>query len=739
MKKYILFFILIILSKITLLSQNFYDIATINTIEITFAESNWDALLDQYVAAGEEERLLGTVFINGEQFDSCGVRYKGNSTYNSSRIKNPLNIALDEIISGQEIEGYSTIKLANCFKDPSFIREVMSWEIARNYMPASQANYAKVYINGTYLGLYSNVQSVDKELLGTYYENNDSSFFKGELTNDSPQNLVAVWDYLGSDSIDYYNFYEMRSDYSWNDLINFLDIFNNNPDEIETVFNIDQHLWMLAFDILMVNLDAPINFAHNYYLYKDNNNRFNPLLWDLNENFGVFSMLLDGSPLNTTGLQQLDIYLNSTNSNYPIVNKVLSNTKYKKIYLAHLQTIIDEYFSNDLYHSRALEIQEIIDTEVQNDANKFYTYANFLSNISTAVGSGPQSVIGITQLMDARINYISSLADFQVTKPTIANVQYPENFESGEEIWITAEILNADIVKLSYRENKYALFNQVDMFDDGAHNDGISNDNIYGCSISPSANLQFYIYTENDAAVSLSPVRAEFEYYTSNLYSTTGVAINEVLASNTSIMADEMGEFDDWIELYNNNDFDVSLTGYYMSDKASNLIKWPFPDTLIHAYGYLIIWADENGTQPGLHANFKLSGTGEDVFFVSPSSTIFDYVTFGTQTTDISFGRYVNGTGNFISMTPTFAAQNNNGVSVEEINSNNIVIYPNPAGNYITIESENSDLLNIEILDITGKGLITLKNSNKIIDISWLKSGIYFIRINEKTLKFVKQ
>jgi len=118
----------------TAFSQSFYDINTINTIEITFVESNWDYLLDQLEAAGDEERLIGTASVNGVVFDSVGVRYKGNSSYNANQIKNPLNIKLDHIIDDQLIEGYGTLKLANVFKDPSFVREVLSYEIASQYV-----------------------------------------------------------------------------------------------------------------------------------------------------------------------------------------------------------------------------------------------------------------------------------------------------------------------------------------------------------------------------------------------------------------------------------------------------------------------------------------------------------------------------------------------------------------------------------------------------------------------------
>ncbi len=198
MKKIVITFLICFCISQNAFSQDFYDINNINTIEITFAQSNWDQILDQLYAAGNEDRLVGMALINGEQFDSVGVRYKGNSSYNPNQIKNPLNIKLDHVIEDQELDGYGTLKLANVFKDPSFVRETLSYEIARKYMAASNANYIKVTINGTYLGLYTSVQSVDKFFMANHFFSNDYARFKGELTDDSPQNQVTVWGYLGS-------------------------------------------------------------------------------------------------------------------------------------------------------------------------------------------------------------------------------------------------------------------------------------------------------------------------------------------------------------------------------------------------------------------------------------------------------------------------------------------------------------------------------------------------------------
>lgn len=101
------------------IAQHLYDINNVTEISITFTQTNWDQILDSYYSNGNDERLLGTVVINGISFDSVGVKYKGNSTYNANNTKNPFNIKLDEIIN-QNYGGYTTLKLSNGDKDPKF-------------------------------------------------------------------------------------------------------------------------------------------------------------------------------------------------------------------------------------------------------------------------------------------------------------------------------------------------------------------------------------------------------------------------------------------------------------------------------------------------------------------------------------------------------------------------------------------------------------------------------------------
>ncbi len=136
------------------------------------------------------------------------------------------------------------------------------------------------------------------------------------------------------------------------------------------------------------------------------------------------------------------------------------------------------------------------------------------------------------------------------------------------------------------------------------------------------------------------------------------VVINEFMADNAATVSDQDGEYDDWIELYNNSDSAVSLNGYYLTDDATDLTQWAFPDISVPAHAYLVIWADSDEEQEGLHAGFKLSASGETILLVDPGQAVADEVTFGEQATDISTGRYPDGTGSFIAMNPTFAATN---------------------------------------------------------------------------------
>jgi hypothetical protein len=138
------------------------------------------------------------------------------------------------------------------------------------------------------------------------------------------------------------------------------------------------------------------------------------------------------------------------------------------------------------------------------------------------------------------------------------------------------------------------------------------------------------------------------------------IVLNELLPVNKSIVTDQNGEYDDWIELYNLSSSVKDISGYFLSDNKDHFSKWEFPSgTSIPGNGYLIIWADDDSTQVGLHANFKLSSLGEEVVLSTPDGTLIDKVIYPGQTLELSFSRNPDGTGSFKWQVPTFNSSNN--------------------------------------------------------------------------------
>ncbi len=120
--------------------------------------------------------------------------------------------------------------------------------------------------------------------------------------------------------------------------------------------------------------------------------------------------------------------------------------------------------------------------------------------------------------------------------------------------------------------------------------------------------------------------------------------ISEFMASNTRTLADENGDYSDWIEIYNPGSLTVNLEGWYLTDTTNDLTQWRFPATNLAGGGFLLVFASEKNRQvPGarLHTNFRLSTDGEYLALVKPDGvTIASEFrpAFPGQVPDVSFG-----------------------------------------------------------------------------------------------------
>ncbi len=213
---------------------------------------------------------------------------------------------------------------------------------------------------------------------------------------------------------------------------------------------------------------------------------------------------------------------------------------------------------------------------------------------------------------------------------------------------------------------------------------------------------------------------------------TPDLVINEFLASSDQCCPDGNGEMEDFIEIYNPGTTAVDIGGLWITDNLDDPSDWEqipvsdstIPITIIVAGGHIVIWADEDqNTQGILHTSgFKLSSGGEEIglIYISGTDTVFvDSLTFGSQTTDISYGRYPDGSDTWQQMNPTPDMVNVGDLNIDQdplpLGFRVYQNYPNPFNPITTIQYDlrGNGLVNITIYDMLGRKVKTLVNTNQ--------------------------
>ena len=420
-----------------LAAQEFYDPMRIHDLRITFSARDWDRQLDSLKNLVSDERLAAQLTIDGQRFDSVGVRYKGNSSYfsvrNAGEEKLPFNIKLNFVNKKQLLPGgYKTLKLSNSFRDPTFLREVLAYQIAGQYLPSPGVTFARLYINDRYYGLYHCTESVDDRFVRKHYGDAAGAFFKCD-----PDWRAAAGAYcpagdkasltdLGPDTTCYLPWYEIKSDTGWNALIRLVQQLNHQPQNIEQVLDVDQVLWMHAFNNALLNLDSYAGrLCHNYYVYEDSLGVFHPILWDMNLAFGGFR--LDGAedhPLSDEELAQLSPFLHLKNKNpeRPLITQLLATPLYRKMYVAHIKTILEEQLRSGAWEKVLVDVHKRIAPEVSRDSLKLYTQEDFQRNLDSTLQVGGASVPGLRTLLLRRTTH---LGDHPLLKKEAPVIQTP--------------------------------------------------------------------------------------------------------------------------------------------------------------------------------------------------------------------------------------------------------------------------------------------------------------------------
>jgi hypothetical protein len=226
-----------------------------------------------------------------------------------------------------------------------------------------------------------------------------------------------------------------------------------------------------------------------------------------------------------------------------------------------------------------------------------------------------------------------------------------------------------------------------------------------------------------------------------------GIYINEFLASNNSVNTDENGEYDDWIEFYNSTDKPVNMGGLYITDNLDNPYKYQIPNdsselTTVPAKGFILFWADGKPDMGALHLSFKLAIEGEQIGLVQnyENRVIFlDSLTYRKQKTDISFGRYIDGSDHWYALNVPTPLKSN--IYNDEYLKGTIALYqnyPNPFRSKTVISYQLLVISNIElcVYDPMGRKINTLVKGIQQpgrYEVEWdaegMAQGIYFYEL----------
>lgn len=727
-------------------------------IDITLPADSFAAIMDPANMWSDYHYHATFVFDNGnlrDTVENIGFRLRGNTSRQSG--KKSFKVSFNTYQPGRDYHGLEKLNLNGEHNDPTIARSKVCWDFLREIeVGGSRSNHVELYVNGQYMGLYINVEHIDENFVRSRFGNNGGNLYKCLWP--------ATLEYLGSDP-DLYKVsqfgrrtYELKintgaDDYS--DLAAFIDVLNNEPlaslpCELEKVFNVNSYLKVIAFDILTGNWDGPIYNKNNFYLYHNTaTGKFEYIPFDLDNTFGIDWAVVDWGRRNIYGWS-------FPGEPRPIYNRLMQVPEYRDRVSYYFDQYLTQYFRPSVMNPILDALRIKIRPSAIPDTFRSLDYGYTLQDFDDA----------FEQPLTAHVKY--GLKDFIKTRRTSALSQLIVNDISpiipfvrhnhpgpGQPFTLTIkpedETRNLT-VELIYQLNGGA--NQMlPLRDDGTQGDSIAGDGIWSVQFTPSittGNMNFYVSATDSLMKTTREPHCDWLQIAINP-DVPDLRINEFLASNDSVLADNFGEYDDWIELYNADANDVFLGDLYLTDDLGDPQKWQLPPKTMRPGTYLLIWADGDGFQGDDHANFKLSASGEQIGIFGSQTMSFapiDTLTYGPQQTDITYGRLPNGTGPFGPL--AFASPNRNnefGLSIEEPFLS-LQIGPNPFSDYLTFSWENIPLSPVSLTIFDLRGTVIFQKRLPATGFRWdgkngqdlpVSTGIYFAKIEQKgKVKVVK-
>lgn len=404
--------------------EELYDPLVVRTLFLQFDSPDWEAELGDFYHTDVE--VPAKLTVDRKTYSDVGVHFRGASSFFTvaATRKRSLNLSLDFVHEEQRLGGYRTLNLLNSHTDPTFLRTILYYQVARAYIPSPKANYVRVVINGENWGIYVNAQQFNKDFTRDWFKSTQGARWK---VPGSPRGAGGLA-YLGEDLREYKKRYEIKSKddlKSWTELIKLCRVLNQTPVEkletaLEPLLDIDGVLKFLALENALINSDGYWIRASDYNLYLDEKGRFHVIPHDANETFG----LPEGPGARGGGSAQgieLDPLAGMEDPDKPLLNKLLAAPKLRKRYLGFVRQIAEERLDWKKLAPAIQEFQRLIAEDVKTDTHKLYPFEAFQKGVAEDTEEqgfrGPRKRISLKSFVEQRRVFLLAYRDTKAEDP----------------------------------------------------------------------------------------------------------------------------------------------------------------------------------------------------------------------------------------------------------------------------------------------------------------------------------
>jgi spore coat protein CotH len=330
-------------------------------IEIEMNEADWDKIrsqsrmlansLTKKIAESPFSYVQGNVTIDGVRIDDVGIRKKG--FFGSLSTGRPsLKIKFSEYKSQSPVAGLDRLTLNNNKQDPSRLSQYLSCKIFNESgTVAPRCNFAKVTVNGKYLGIYSNVESIKPPFLkrfgddsGALYEGTVADFFPDLTAKFEPKNNRARAHTAHIER-----------------MVTLLHEEVLDLDAIEQLLDIDAFIRYWAIESLIGLWDGYTNNQNNFFVYRNpRNDKLYFIPW------GPDSAFVKAMPLPPYVIAHKSVHTQSV-----LANRLYADPRTRQRYHATLRELLADDWDEDRLLAEVDRVQEMLKDHIHEDNRVF--------------------------------------------------------------------------------------------------------------------------------------------------------------------------------------------------------------------------------------------------------------------------------------------------------------------------------------------------------------------------------